>query len=254
MNNLFNCDLVSILMATNKVDRYLLPSINSMLNQSYTNIEIILVANGECAENVINYLNSNITDSRFFSFYTPIAQLSHALNLGLSFAKGQFVARMDCDDISVMDRIEIQLDFLKLNSLDLVGSNLELINEHSINIGERKYPSGKAINRCLPFSNTFAHNTVLARKDLLIKARGYNSGFNTEDYDMWLRLRRSGVKWDNIQSPLVKYRIHSGSTQRKLLGYAESTALSVREFILVKSPINLFAIFFQFIKSLFRSI
>lgn len=253
MTNIFQRDMISILMATNKIDNYLLPAINSMLNQTYKNIEIILVANGDNAQNVIDFVESNVIDSRVLLFSTPIAQLSHALNLGLSFARGNYVARMDCDDISVKDRIEIQLAFLKSNLLDLVGSNLELIDHNSMHIGGRKYPSGRVINRCLPFSNTFAHNTILARKSLLINARGYNSGFNTEDYDLWLRLRRSGVRWDNIQMPLVQYRIHSESSQRKLLGYAESVALSVREFLLRKSLVNFLAIFFQFTKALFRA-
>ena len=104
----------------------------------------------------------------------------------------------------------------------------------------------------MSFKNCFAHNTVLIKKSAVLKARGYNAGFNSEDYDLWLRLRRLGVKWDNMNETLVDYRIHEGTSQRRLLGYAESTALAVREFILNKTVTNFLALMYHFIKSLFR--
>ena len=135
----------------------------------------------------------------------------------------------------------------------MVGSNLELINEEGVKIGTRLLPRGCRINNLLPYKNCFAHNTILVKKDILIQARGYNSGFNSEDYDLWLRLKRTGVRWDNMPEPLLQYRIHSQASQRKLLGYAEAAGYSLREFILKKSFKNFLAVLFNLGKSIVRS-
>ncbi|MGL6170870.1 MAG: glycosyltransferase, partial [Vibrio sp.] len=154
---------------------------------------------------------------------------------------------------SVPDRLKLQIDYMQMYDLDMVGSDLILINESGKTIGYRKYPKGNEIRKMMPFKNPFAHNTILIKRQVLLDARGYNSGFNSEDYDLWLRLKRMEIKWDNIDSPLVEYRIHSCATQRRLLGYAESTALAMREFILDKSFTKFFAILYHLIKSFFRA-
>ena len=160
---------------------------------------------------------------------------------------------MDSDDIAWTNRLERQFSYLKENHLDMVGCDLRLVDKIGNYLSTRIYAKGKNINRYLSFKNCFAHNTVLIKKSAVLMARGYNSGFNSEDYDLWLRLRRLGVKWDNMEETLVDYRIHEDSSQRRLLGYAESTALAVREFILEKKISNFMAIIYHFFKSIFRS-
>ncbi|WP_333988074.1 glycosyltransferase [Providencia huaxiensis] len=244
---------ISIIMACNSMDNYFLSAINSMLNQTYKNIELILVVNGSLAADIENYILANIDDERLHVIVSPIAQLSSSLNLALIHSKGDLIARMDCDDISLPERLEEQVKYLYDKKLDLVGCDLTLIDEQGNVIGERKYPKGAKIKSSLPFKNPFAHNTILVKKKTLIEARGYNSGFNSEDYDLWFRLARSSnVAWDNMDVKLVEYRIHSAASQRKLLGYAESSALAMREFILQKSCINFIAVLYHVMKSFFR--
>lgn len=245
---------ISVIMACNSMDSYLLPAINSMLKQTYKNIELVLVINGSLAADIENYIRANIDDERLHVIVSPIAQLSLSLNLALIHSKGDLIARMDCDDISVPTRLEEQFKFLCENKLDLVGCDLTLIDENGAIIGKREYPKGEKIRSSLPFKNPFAHNTILAKKKIIIEARGYNSGFNSEDYDLWIRLARStNAVWDNMDSTLVEYRIHSAASQRKLLGYAESSALAMREFILKKSGINFIAVLYHVMKSFFRA-
>ena len=92
-----------------------------------------------------------------------------------------------------------------------------------------------------------------AKKDLIIKARGYNSGLNSEDYDLWLRLKSLNISWDNMNEILLDYRIHNKASQRALIGYAESAGYAMREFILRKSLTNFIAIFYHLLKSFIRS-
>lgn len=244
--------MISVLMGVSSIDNYLIPAIKSILNQTFHDFEFLIIANGPVHEDIIKYISQNITDHRIVFLKSKIPQLAHALNLGLGHAKYDLIARMDADDIAYPDRFEKQIKYLFEKSLDMVGSNLELINEEGVCIGTRILPRGSRINQLLPYKNCFAHNTLLVKKSILIQARGYNSGFNSEDYDLWLRLKRMGVRWDNIPEPFVQYRIHDQASQRKLLGYAEAAGYSLREFILKKSFRNFLAIFVHLGKALVR--
>ena len=247
------CPKISVLLATNSIDDYLKQAISSIIQQTFSDIELIIVTNGTDASKIAEYIRAEFSDDRITVIETPIGQLAHALNLALMWAKGEYIARMDADDIATPNRLEQQLDFLVRNDLDLVGCDLILIDDCGREIGTRVYPKGAAIKRRLPFSNPFAHNTILVKKEVLIRARGYNAGFNTEDYDLWLRLGRERVRWDNMPDLLVRYRIHLNSSQRRLLGYAEATGLAMREFLLNRSLTNFSAFAIHFIKTFIRA-
>ncbi|MCB6146321.1 MULTISPECIES: glycosyltransferase [Providencia] len=251
--NMQNNELISVIMASNRIDSFLIESINSILKQSYTNIELIFIANGNESGSISKYIKENINDSRLFVYETPIAQFSFSLNLAISNANGKYIARMDADDISVPNRLMLQYNYLVKNNLDMVGSNLILINSDNVEIGNLYYPNNAKINKNLYFRNTFAHNTILIKKDIIINARGYNSGFNSEDYDLWLRLKRENIKWNNMSESLVYYRIHDASTQRKRLGYAESAGYSLRELLLDFSITKLIAVPLHIMKTLIKS-
>lgn len=241
-------------MASNRVDDYLFKAVDSILQQSYRNIELIFVANGDKSKEISAYISQNFNDVRLQVIETPIGQLSYSLNLAISYASGDYIARMDADDISLRERIAKQLSYLQINDLDMVGSDINLINSSGEFIGSRRYPKGtNKINKNLFFRNTFSHNTILIKKTLIMNARGYNAGFNSEDYDLWLRLKRYNVKWDNIDECLLDYRIHDESTQRKRLGYAESAGYCLREVLLQFSFIGVFSVIFQIIKVYVRS-
>lgn len=245
--------MISVIMGVSRYDEYLPQAIDSILAQSFRDFEFVIVANGfSCEEIESRILEVYPDEERVKVIKTHIGQLAHALNLGINEACYDYIARMDSDDVAWPDRLERQFSYLKNNDLDMIGCDLRLIDELGNYLSTRMYPKGKDINKYLSFKNCFAHNTILIKKSAVLMARGYNSGFNSEDYDLWLRLRRLGVKWDNMSETLVDYRIHDGSSQRRLLGYAESTALAVREFILDKKLSKLLAIGYHFLKSVFR--
>ncbi|EHR2371908.1 glycosyltransferase [Salmonella enterica] len=246
--------LISIVMASNKIDEFLYLAVNSILEQTYQNIELIFIANGEKSSDISSFLLNRVKDKRLKVIETPISQLSFSLNLGISYAKGQYIARMDADDISLRDRLVKQINYIIKHNLDMVGTDIKLINSKGEDIGIRRYPKNiNRINKELLYRNTFSHNTILIKKNILLAVRGYNSGFNSEDYDLWLRLRRYGVKWDNMEECLLEYRIHDASTQRRRLGYAEAAGYSLREFLLNPSFLGLVAIFFHIMKVYIRS-
>lgn len=246
--------MITIIMAINRYDSYCPKAIESILNQTMLEIELLIIANGP---NALEIRSQVLTickeDNRAKVFVSPIGQLAHALNIGIDNASYDFIARMDADDISHVSRLERQLRYLLDNDLDMVGCNAQLIDEHGKMLGTRRCPQGSAIAKSLPFKNPFIHPSILIKKETLIKARGYNAGFNSEDYDLWLRLQRMDVRWGNMNEELLHYRVHGNASQRKLLGYAESAGHALREFILLKSWTNFSAVFFHFAKAFFRS-
>ena len=91
------------------------------------------------------------------------------------------------------------------------------------------------------------------KKSFLLKVRGYNAGYNSEDYDLWLRMRRAGVSWDNMDEILLDYRIHESASQGRLLGYAEVSGYILREFLLAKTLSNFIGVFINIGKALFKA-
>jgi len=246
--------MISVIMGVHNIDKFLDKAIKSILEQTYEEFEFIIIANGSKYIQIYEYLIHNYSyDDRVIILKSPIGQLAHALNIGLDNAKYDYIARMDADDYSYPNRLKKQLDFLIKNNLDLLGVDMRMIDENDEVISIVKMPKGKNINKKLPFRGCFSHNALLYKKDIIIKAGGYNAGFNSEDYDLWLRLKRQGeVKWDNMDEVLIDYRIHSGASRRRLLGYAEVSGYALREFILNKTFINFIAVFYHILKSFIR--
>lgn len=246
--------MISVLMATNNCNDYLEKAVRSILDQSFEDFELLVVANGPSAKDIENFLLEIFSEEkRLVIIKSDIPQLAYALNAGIEHAKFDYIARMDDDDIAHPERLKLQLEFLLNNDLDVVGTDIRIINQSGEVTGYKVLPKGSSINKYLPFKNVFVHPSTLIRKSMLIKVRGYNAGFNSEDYDLWLRLKRIGVRWDNMPQTLLDYRMHPGASQRRLLGYAETSGALLREFLLHKSIANAAAVFFSILKTLFKA-
>lgn len=245
--------MISVVMCINRFDLYVMPAINSILNQTYKEFELIIVANGSNASEIATIINKEVVNKKNIRIIeTSIGQLGFSLNLAISEAKYDIIARMDSDDISLPQRLELQINYLQVNELDLVGSAINLIDEDDNFLKLRIYPSKDTIDKKIIFKNCFAHPSVMFRKNFFLKFRGYNGGFNSEDYDLWLRMREAKPRWDNMDVPLLNYRIHSRSTQKSNLAYYECAAYSLREFLKNKRAINLISCIYHFSKALIK--
>lgn len=245
--------MISVIMCINKFDSYVMPAINSILSQTYKDYELVIVVNGSNASEIATIIKKEVTNNKNVRIIeTCIGQLGFSLNLAISESKYDIIARMDSDDISLPKRLELQIDYLNRHSLDLVGSAINLIDENGHFLKLRTYPSKNVIDRKIIFKNCFAHPSVMFRKSFFLKFRGYNGGFNSEDYDLWLRMREAKPLWDNMAEPLLNYRIHSGSTQKSKLAYYECAGYSLREFLKNKKTINLISCIYHFSKALIK--
>ncbi|WP_192034459.1 glycosyltransferase [Halomonas sp. YLGW01] len=234
---------VCVLIGLHRIDKYTYEAIDSAIRQVGVIHNVLVIANGSEAKKIKNELEYKYSDESLLRVVsTPIPQLSYSLNYGLSLTDCEYVARMDADDVSEPDRLRKQLAAIKERRLDVLGSDVRIIDPDGDVVGCRVYPKGDDINKLVRLKNPFCHPSVMYRKSFITMARGYNSGFSSEDYDLWLRLYRLGVKWDNLDEKLIRYRVHSNSSQGASLAYAECAGLAVREFLLkpnVKSVISI---------------
>lgn len=204
---------VTVLMCVYNGAEWLPDSIESILNQRFSDFEFLIVDDGsqdESAAIVSTYLDKRIRLIR----NQHNTGLTRSLNKGLSVARGEFIARMDADDISMPDRLAAQVQFLEAHPLiDVAGSLYESFDEAT---GVGSTPglpeTDLEIKQRLFWHNTMAHGSVMFRKNVILEAGGYDERFKTaQDFNLWFRLAAGGSKFHIIQRPLYRLRLHKKS-------------------------------------------
>lgn len=190
-------------------------SIDSILNQTYENIEFIIILDNPTRLDIKTLLAEyQKIDSRIKVIYNQKNEgLALSLNKGLEIATGEYIARMDSDDISLQDRLKIQLEFLEENkNIDLIGSDVIKINEKGQKIGELKseYRYEKIL-KVIKYRNCFTHPSIFFRKNILKKIKGYRNFPCAQDYDFLYRIVDNGYKVENLNKKLLKYKVRSKS-------------------------------------------
>lgn len=209
-------DLVSVIMSTyNEKTEYIEQAINSILCQTWDNIEIIIV--------IDNPENKGVTAcvKKYGSDYSNITVIQNEKNIGLAKslnkaldkAAGKYIARMDADDISFSDRIKEEIEFMNRYHLDMVGSKKIDIDEQG-NVIRRngKAISMRRINNVIPYANVITHSSVLIKTEVVRKMSGYRDFKAAQDYDLWLRMLTEGYVIGIIDKELIYYRIRSEGT------------------------------------------
>lgn len=199
--------LISVIMPVYNAETYLKDAIESILNQTYKNIELIIIDDGSI-DNSSRIIQS-YTDFRI-KFYKNDGNkgLVYTLNRAIALASGEYIARMDADDISLSKRIEKQIDYIKKYSLDLTGCMTERIDMNGncvIPIANQSY-SPTTITKCIKYDNCIAHPTWLGRKKIFEELGGYRNFHACEDYDFLLRAIRHNYKLGICDSIQLKYR------------------------------------------------
>ena len=139
-----------------------------------------------------------------------------SLNIGLKNAVGEFIARMDADDIATRDRLEKQLEFLKIKNYDLVGCNAIKIDEDGKEIGCLNVPTAfEKIKEYQLYGGCVLHPTWLGKREVFEKLKGYRSVYACEDFDFILRAIQNGFKIGNMPTYGLYYRIRTGSVSSK---------------------------------------
>jgi len=215
--------LVSIIMPVYKPNiKYLQKSVNSILSQTYDEIEFIVVfdkSDSSKDDLALETLEQFCDDNRLqLVVNQKRLGLSHCLNYGIRLSKGKFIGRMDCDDISSSIRIQEQLDVLQQESVDLVGCWSHVIDSKDQILGHFTPPfKWKTIRKHILLQNPFIHSSILFNRKIIKKIGLYQPDFEpSEDYEFYLRVFSNGFRGENIPRFLHCWRIHEASvTQNK---------------------------------------
>ena len=197
-------------MPAYNVGAYIKESIESILDQTFSDFELIIINDGSSDNTEEEILK--FTDSRIVYLKNEVnLNLANSLNKGMRLAKGKYIARMDADDISSLDRLAIQFKFMEENpAIGICGSQLEVFGMQS---GFMNYPlMQEDLLLRLLITSCFGNNVVMFRKEILEKHNLYYDSQYTcaDDYHCWTRwlLVAEGL---NFKESLMKYRVRSNS-------------------------------------------
>ena len=202
--------LISVVMCCFNAEKYLKDSIDSILNQTFRDFEFIIWNDGssDSTEDIIK----SYKDDRIRYFYHENTGLGMALRLACEEAKGDYIARMDADDISLPFRFDKEIAFLEDHKdYALVSSAVYYIDENGNNLG-RSFPCNNDVilKKVLHYSSMIVHPMVMMRRECYLKAGGYVPIIKSQDRLFWSRLAKYG-KFYNIISPLGYYRLLNDS-------------------------------------------
>jgi len=215
---------ISVIVTTFNRKELLAETINSILNQTYQDFELIVVDNFSCY-NFFDHIKSFNSDKIIPFQNNNNGIIAVNRNFGISNSKGEFLAFCDDDDIWSPNKLKIQLQILEVNSSDFVFSKIHLLKNDGCHQLKNFKPTN-TLNRLL-FSNHITYSSVMVR-------RSYNVTFNIEsrlvgleDYELWINLLLKGVKFQYLDIPLVMYRVSCSSysrfsksnNERKILTY-----------------------------------
>lgn len=212
-------ELVSIILPVYNAEDYLEKSVNSILCQTYECFELIIVDDGS-TDTSLSILNKLADQDERVKLHTRSNKgLIFTLNEMILLARGDYIARMDADDIAHPQRIEKQVGFLSENNdVAVLGTGYDYINEADIKIGSRKVTSHSSLVRSsLLVGNPIAHPTVMFNKAKCGSELYYNDSYlHAEDFELWVRLAiNNDCKLANLNSTLLDYRVHSNSVSSK---------------------------------------
>lgn len=184
-------------------------SVNSILNQTFQNFEFIIYDDGSDEDTAAYIRELQKLDHRIvLAGKKENHGLAFSLNVCIQLARGRYIARMDDDDISLPERLQVQYDFLESHpGYAWCGCNCRLFDEDGI-WGQRimrEYPDRTDYLKYSPY----IHPTVMYRREALLENNGYLETEETlrcEDYEIFMRLRQKGLKGCNLQSMLFCYR------------------------------------------------
>ena len=201
---------ISVIMPVYNARQYINASIDSILNQTFTDFEFIIINDGSTdgtTEILEEYAKK---DSRIHLVSRENKGLVASLNEGLDLATAPLIARMDADDIAMSNRLSEQVSYLdEYPDVVCVGSFFEIIddNDYSLTMLEAPTDDDDIQKELIKGHTVICHPTALMRKDAVMTVGKYNEEYYlVEDLDLWLRLGEVG-KLANIPKPLMKYRV-----------------------------------------------
>jgi glycosyltransferase involved in cell wall biosynthesis len=222
---------VSVVLAVFNGEAFIQKAIESVLNQVYQNLELIIINDGstdKTAEIIGQYKDHRV---RIVTNDENL-KLIASLNKGLQIAQGEFIARLDADDICHKDRFAIQVGFLKENpNIGLVASGYKMFDAKGRERVKSESLDADVVKQVLRFVNPIRHSSVMFRKNLILdELQAYDKNFkHAEDYELWIRLSKK-TDLRVIPDVLVNCLVHGDSVSEQFAQGMRSSFIKAKRF------------------------
>jgi len=199
---------LSVVLPVYNAEKYLDEAIQSILNQTYTNFEFIIINDGSTDSSLEIIKKYKNQDDRIILITRENRGLISSLNEGIEQSKGKFIARMDADDISLPTRFKKQVILMENNNIDICGCHFSMINKNGKYIKTIYCPlDNDSLLLFLTLIVPFAHGSVMINKRFLIHHNlKYGENENAEDKALWASMYNEGARFDNVNEVLFEYR------------------------------------------------
>jgi len=209
--------LVTVIMPVLNGERYIRQALKSILEQSHTNLEVVVIDDGSTDDTAGAIKNLN--DARICYQYQANEGISNAINKGLRLSKGELIAHCDADDLWDKHKLEFQVKHMNSNpDIILSGTWASIIDENGLLIGRHRHVcESDLIKLKLGFDNPFVHSSIIYRRCAAVSIGGYRSDADVappEDYDFITRMAVIG-KTENLKALLTAYRHHSHGISKR---------------------------------------
>lgn len=240
-----NIPLVSVLIPCYNAEATLSQALESLACQTLGDFEVILVDDSSRDATPAILRDWASRDKRIQVYTQPHAGIIAALNLGLNYCRANYIARMDCDDISLPQRLEHQVNYLQIHpEVALVSCLVEGYPPENVREGFRLYIQwlnslvrDEDIRREIFVESPFAHPSVMLRKTWLEKAGGYQEHGWAEDYDLWLRMYLSGAHFAKLNQVLLLWRESPDRLTRTDPRYSVENFIRAKAYYLSQGPL-----------------
>jgi glycosyltransferase involved in cell wall biosynthesis len=204
---------ISVVMPVYNNERYLRTAIESVLSQTFGDFEIIVISESDTSSEsrsiIDSYADGRINHVRNESRLGMI----ESLNVGLSLAKGEFIARMDADDVCLPNRFALQFEYLNRHpDVGIVGTSCRIVDDSGSTLSIDMRPGRAVLCRwMLLFGPPISHPSAMARTQVIRQIGGYDPSMICEDYDLWIRALEV-TEIENMPEILLVRRVHDKSS------------------------------------------
>lgn len=235
--------LISVVMPVKDGGEYLAAAVDSILSQSFEHFELVLVDDHSKDSAIVDL---DKTDPRLKVVKCKGRGLVNACNTGFKHGRGQFVARMDADDISLPDRLACQLDYLEQNpGVGIAGCCVEIFSAQGIRGGLERYQNWlnsvrtpRQVHHQIFIESPLPNPGVMLRRNVLKQLGGYRNNNWPEDYDLWLRADAAGILMGKPDPVLLRWREHENRLTHTDALYERRRFMQAKIHFLVKQRLG----------------
>jgi teichuronic acid biosynthesis glycosyltransferase TuaG len=214
--------LISIIMPAYNAEKFIEESINSVLEQTYINWELLVIDDGSTDRTSEIVRIKQNADNRIYYFFQENGKQGKARNRGIKESRGEYIAFLDSDDLWLPEKLKVTFQEIIAGGNSLVftdsyvfyGDKKNISSLITLGVKNEMFQGESGVLKFFEY-NRIPNLTVLVRREILNEVGGFSDAGVAEDYEMWLKLLAKGYSFTSINIPLALYRIHTESTTSK---------------------------------------